>query len=62
MIYKLHNKYDVYFKIVKIIDSCKTINQVLNCRHIINRFNDIYDDNYLYDDLYNKYRLQLIDI
>lgn len=56
---ELHNKYDVYSKLVKIINSCKTIDQIFSCRKIINRFDDIYNDDYLYNELNIKCNLKL---
>ena len=42
------NKYDAYQKIEKIIQSCKTFAQVRCVGELIYRFNQYYDDPYLF--------------
>lgn len=66
MKYELHNKYDVFTKVKKVIESCKTENQLNVASSMLNNFKLYYDedDNYLLNTLnnirFNK-RSELID-
>lgn len=44
---KLHNKYDVFTKIKKIITSCKTIEQMSCTLVLLDNFEKYYKDDYL---------------
>lgn len=44
---KLHNKYDVFTKIKKIITSCKTIEQMKCIPVLLDNFEKYYKDDYL---------------
>ncbi|MBO6273882.1 hypothetical protein J6O48_14085 [bacterium] len=44
---KLHNKYDVFTKIKKILTSCKTIEQMKCTRVLLDNFEKYYKDAYL---------------
>ena len=66
MKYELHNKYDVFTKVKKVIESCKTNEQLNVASSMLNNFKLYYDedDNYLLNTLnnirFNK-RSELID-
>lgn len=66
MKYELHNKYDVFTKVKKVIESCKTENQLNVASSMLNNFKLYYDedDHYLLNTLnnirFNK-RSELID-
>ena len=66
MKYELHNKYDVFTKVKKVIESCKTENQLNVASSMLNNFKLYYDedDQYLLNTLksvrFNK-RSELID-
>ena len=66
MKYELHNKYDVFTKVKKVIESCKTENQLNVASSMLNNFELYYDedDHYLLNILnnirFNK-RSELID-
>ena len=66
MKYELHNKYDVFTKVKKVIESCKTENQLNVASSMLNNFKLYYDedDHYLLNILnnirFNK-RSELID-
>lgn len=57
---KLHNKYDVFTKIKKIITSCKTIEQIQCTCELIGNFENYYKDYYL-SELLVKMRLETRD-
>ena len=66
MKYELHNKYDAFTKVKKVIESCKTNEQLNVASSMLNNFKLYYDedDNYLLNTLnnirFNK-RSELID-
>ena len=66
MKYELHNKYDAFTKVKKVIESCKTENQLNVASSMLNNFKLYYDedDHYLLNTLnnirFNK-RSELID-
>ena len=66
MNYELHNKYDAFTKVKKVIESCKTENQLNVASSMLNNFKLYYDedDHYLLNTLnnirFNK-RSELID-
>lgn len=45
--FNLHNKYDVFTKIKKIIMSCKTIVQISSTLVLLDNFEKYYKDDYL---------------
>lgn len=45
------NKYDVYYKILKIIDSCNTQNHIIATGKVIRNFLNLYGDFSLYNRL-----------
>ena len=45
------NKYDVYYKILKIIDSCNTYSHIIVTSKIIRNFLNLYGDFNLYNRL-----------
>lgn len=55
---EIKNKYDVYLKVRKVIESCETIAHLMTARIMTNLFLDMYQDCVLYshlcDILYNK--------
>ena len=55
MKYELHNKYDVFTKVKKVIESCKTENQLNVASSMLNNFELYYDedDHYLLNILNN---------
>lgn len=66
MKYELHNKYDAFTKVKKVIESCKTENQLNVASSMLDNFELYYDENdqYLLNTLrsvrFNK-RSELID-
>ena len=59
MKYIKKNKYDVYNKICKIIDSCNTVKHIIVVPNIIQNFINIYGDYYLYNLLDYKVHIKL---
>ena len=55
MNYELHNKYDVFTKVKKVIESCKTNEQLKVATAMLDNFESYYkeDDNYLRNILNN---------
>lgn len=55
MNYELHNKYDVFTKVKKVIESCKTTGQLTVATAMLDNFESYYkeDDNYLRNILNN---------
>lgn len=49
--YIKRNKYDVYYKILKIIDSCNTQSHIITTGKIIRNFLNFYGDSNLYNRL-----------
>ena len=48
------NKYVAYEKCFKTIHSCKTIDQFFACYPLVNSFYSLYNDKFLYDNLYRE--------
>lgn len=48
------NKYVAYEKCFKTIHSCKTTDQLLACYPLVSSFYSLYNDTFLYDDLYRE--------
>lgn len=48
------NKYVAYEKCFKVIHSCKTIDQFFACYPLVNSFYSLYNDKFLYDNLYRE--------
>ena len=66
MKYKLHNKYDVFTKVKKVIESCNTIEQLKVASSMLNNFELYYDedDHYLLNTLKSvrfKKRSELVE-
>lgn len=55
----IRNKYDVYNKIIKVIDSCKTFEHCLTAETMVDNYFKVYNDDLLYnilqDEVNNKY-------
>ena len=48
------NKYVAYEKCFKTIHSCKTTDQLLACYPLVSSFYSLYNDTFLYDNLYSE--------
>lgn len=57
MKYELHNKYDAFTKVKKVIESCKTNEQLNVASSMLNNFELYYDE----DDHYLLYTLNNIE-
>ena len=57
------NKYDAFMKAKRVIESCKTFDQLTNARKYYYLFEDMYNDTFLCSELNNIYfnRVDLVD-
>lgn len=64
MKYELHNKYDVFTKVKRVIESCKTNGQLTVATAMLDNFESYYkeDDNYLRNILNNARYKKLSEI
>ena len=49
-------KEEVYFKAKKVIDSCDSVSQVVQCRRYVEQFYKVFNDEQLYKRLINRWQ------
>lgn len=55
MMIQTKNKYDAFMKAKRVIESCKTFNQLTNARKYYYLFEDMYNDTFLNSELNTLY-------
>ena len=55
MMIQTKNKYDAFIKAKRVIESCKTFNQLTNARKYYYLFEDMYNDTFLNSELNTLY-------